>query len=166
LACCDLDQDGFIEMLEAGRAAGPIILPLTSPPGTAPNGFPTAPNGVINFSEIYDLNNPAIFAGVPPPPAGVSNPNSGLLFPLENRVVEIHGLTVPGGVGAGTPNEVDGTPGYKVVLPVASGEIFRTTSGANGVGVVPEPTSVSLLATGLIGVGWFLQRRKQEAPEM
>ena len=56
LACCDLDRDGFIEMLEGGRAVGPVILPLTSHPGAGHEGYPTAPNGVINFSQIYDLN--------------------------------------------------------------------------------------------------------------
>ena len=38
------------------------------------------------------------------------------------RELVIHGLTVPEGAGAGTPGEVDGTAGYKLVLPVASGE--------------------------------------------
>jgi hypothetical protein len=41
---------------------------------------------------------------------------------LQLREIIIHGLTVPA-AGAGTPAEVDGTAGYKTVLPVAGGEI-------------------------------------------
>ena len=40
---------------------------------------------------------------------------------LQLREIIIHGLTVPAtGIA---PGEVDGTAGYKVVLPVAGGEI-------------------------------------------
>jgi hypothetical protein len=49
---------------------------------------------------------------------------------LELREVVIHGLTVPA-VGAGTPGEVDGSAGYKVVLPVAGGEIHAVGSSSD-----------------------------------
>ena len=42
--------------------------------------------------------------------------------PLNKRHIVIHGMSV-GTVGAGTPGEVNGQPGYKVVLPVLCGEI-------------------------------------------
>ena len=80
-------------------------------------------------------------------------------------------MTVPAGVGAGTPNEVNGIAGYKMDLPVAAGLIFRATNGTSGLGangenVIPERASVGLFATGLIGLGWFLRRRKREAPKI
>ncbi len=59
----DADGDGFIEVLEGAKTYGPIIQNLTSPPGTAPSGFPTAPNGTINFTQLYDLNNPPNVCG-------------------------------------------------------------------------------------------------------
>ena len=51
-------------------------------------------------------------------------------IPLDLREIVIHGLTLPNSLGLGgtnensiAPNEADGTPGYKAVLPVAAGEI-------------------------------------------
>ncbi len=56
-------------------------------------------------------------------------------MPFELREYVIHGLTVDGSKGAGTPGEVDGTAGYKLVLPVASAEFEAVGSelyGDNG----------------------------------
>ncbi|HYD30343.1 MAG TPA: hypothetical protein VEB64_05725 [Azospirillaceae bacterium] len=41
----------------------------------------------------------------------------------EGFLIELHGLTVPQGIGAGTQGEVNGTGGYKSLLPVAAGLI-------------------------------------------
>ncbi len=114
----DTDGDGFIE-LEEGRAQyGPIILPL---------GSVSTPTGVIAFMQTYDLTDSGIFA------TGFSSED---LFPLNFREIVLHGKTVADGIGAGTGGEVDGTGGYKAVLPVASGEIVG----------VPEPSSILLAA--------------------
>jgi len=151
----DTDRDGFIEVVEGAATYGPILMNLTSPPGTVPGGFPTAPGGVINFTQTYNLNDPVTFSGVAPP-LGVSNPNKSLLFPLENRHIVIHGANVAGGAGAGTPGEIDGTPGYKLVLPVANGEFVLSRA----VAPIPEPGTIGLLAAGLVGLSGYVRRRR------
>ena len=119
----DTDGDGFIELDEGGVTYGPILLNLSTDHtnGTGGDnghshgdlaGFPTAPDGNIWFIESYDL------------PAGMlpADPMLGL------REIVIHGLTVGEGVGAGTPGEVNGVGEYKLVLPVASGELSQVSS--------------------------------------
>jgi hypothetical protein len=50
-------------------------------------------------------------------------------IPLDLREIVIHGLELPhdgsglGAPGSPPPDEADGTAGYKIVLPVAAGEI-------------------------------------------
>lgn len=139
----DTDRDGFVELAEGQTTYGPILLDLTSPPGGAVANFPTAPGGVINFKQTYDLSDSSIF------PAGI---NASDLFPLTLREIVIHGMTVPAGVGAGTPGEVDGTGGYKATLPVADGLIQAQS--------VPEPSSIALATVGLLGVLGTMRRRR------
>lgn len=123
-AASDTDGDGFIELGEGLPSYGGILLNLTTDHtngGGGDNGhshdgdltgFPTAPDGTIFFVESYQL------------PAGMlpTDPQ------LDLREIVIHGMSVPAGAGAGTTGEVDGTAGYKVVLPVASGELSQVTS--------------------------------------
>lgn len=135
------DGDGFIELAEGQRSYGPILLPLTSPPGGALSDFPTAPNGTIDFMQTYNLADPTIF------PMGISASD---LFPLTDREIVIHGMTVPPGPGAGTPGEVNGTNGYLAVLPVSDGFIRAAA--------VPEPASIALLLVGVAGC--FSVRRR------
>jgi hypothetical protein len=71
---------------------------------------------------------------------------------LENRHIVLHGLTVPNGVCAGTDGEINATGGYKVVLPVAHGKIS----------VAPEPMSLMLFGSGMIGLVWLGNRRRRE----
>lgn len=139
----DADNDGFVELAEGLPNYGPVLVPLTSPPGGDPAGFPTAPGGTIDFTQIYDITDTGIYAG------GFT---SAQLLPLDLREVVLHGMTV-GAVGAGTPGEVDGTAGYKAVLPVASGEIFQ----------IPEPGTLGLLAAGLLGLGFAARRGRRTA---
>jgi len=143
----DSDHDGFIELAEGLIKYGPIILNIAS--GSTPTGpdvnpvgqFPTAPNGIIDFHQTYHFN--------------LSDPNQAKIFnllqPLNLREFVIHGITVGAGIGLDTPGEVDGTPGYKAVLPVADGLINS----------VPEPTSIALFSTGLLGIGWLARRRQR-----
>ena len=63
-----------------------------------------------------------------------TNMTAANLFPLDLREMVIHGLTVDGSAGAGTSGEIDGKAGYKLVLPVASGEIAAVGSKLSGKG--------------------------------
>ena len=118
----DDDNDGFIELLEGLDTYGPIIVPLTSPPGGEVTGFPVATDGTIDFEQVYDLSDMEVFA---------DGFNAEDLTPLDLREIVLHGAFVPEGVGEGTPGEVDGGPReYLAVLPVASGEIEETFPGS------------------------------------
>jgi len=132
-AAFDVDGDGFVELAEGLPSYGEILLNLTTDHSNGSggdnghshgdvSGFPTAPDGTIWFIESYDL------------PAGslTSDPMLGL------REIVIHGLSVPEGAGAGTSGEVDGTAGYKLVLPVASGELQRVDSFSAFTGFVRD----------------------------
>jgi hypothetical protein len=145
-AASDTDRDGFIELAEGQVSYGPILLDLSSPPGGALADFPTAPGGVIDFSETYNLTDSTIFD------AGFSGAD---LLPLTNREIVIHGMTVAAGIGAGTPGEVDGTGGYLATLPVSDGLIRAVPA--------PEPASIALLITGLVGVLAPHARRRMRA---
>lgn len=132
-AGADSDGDGIIELAEGAPFYGPIILSLRDDTLPGLDGFPTAPDGTIDFDFTYDLlTTPAFEAGMT-----VAD-----LLPLTFREIVLHGMTVPAGFGAGTPGEVDGTPGYKLVLPVASGEISP----------IPLPAAAWMLLSALGGV--------------
>jgi len=110
----DTDGDGFVEVGEGATSYGPVLVSLTDPIGSGPEGFPTAPQGEIDFRTVIDLDDPASVA------EGFTTAD---LLPLSLREIVVHGASVDGAAGAGTPGEVDGTAGYKGILPVASGEI-------------------------------------------
>lgn len=134
----DDDNDGFIELAEGLDTYGPILVPLTSPPGGAVADFPTAPDGTINFMQTYDLTSDATYAG---------DFTAEQLLPLDLREIVLHGMTVSADEGIGTEGEVNGMAGYKAVLPVASGEITLVQNGG-APQEVPEPSIALLLLTG------------------
>ncbi len=121
----DTDGDGFVELGEGIPAYGPVLFNLTDPQGAGPEGFPTAPDGTVRFEKTYDLTATGGFG------AGFDAAD---LMPLDLREFVVHGLSADGSAGAGTPGEIDGTAGYKLVLPVGSGEFVAVGSEIDGGG--------------------------------
>lgn len=124
--------DGVIELLEGLAAYGPILLPLTSPPGGALSGFPTAPDGTINFTQLYNLADNSIYA---------TGFDASSLFPLNFREIVLHGMNAPIDLTDGGVSYAAGT--YDPVLPIASGVL---TAGRLA---VPEPSSFVDMLAGL-----------------
>ena len=100
----DTDGDGFVELAEGQVTYGPILVDFMN--------IDPDQDGNVDFTTTIQLS---------------GNQD---VIPLQMRHIVIHGLTV-GAVGAGTPGEVNGTAGYKAVLPVLCGEI-RNANGENG----------------------------------
>ena len=125
----DDDRDGIVETEEGQDAYGPILLDLTSPPGSGLSGFPAPEGASFIFAETYDLSDPSS------KPMGdlVLGTEAGADVLLTSRVIVLHGETLLEGQGAGTGLAADGTPGYKALIPIASGEIeaFDPEQGFN-----------------------------------
>lgn len=120
----DADDDGFIESGEGLLYHGPVILPMTAPQGAGAEGFPVASeDGTISFTQAYDISGEL----------GGGFVRTDLL-PLELRTIVLRGGTVEAGAGEGTGGEVNGTEGYKPLLPVAAGEIARIAPTARVTG--------------------------------
>jgi len=124
----DQDHDGFVEDQEGDGVVGPVILALTTDgkvtDATRAAAFPVADaNGHLLLNETYrfDLSDPgqlAIFEE--------------LRDRLTGRELQIHGLEVAPGTGAGTPNEINGTGGYRGPLLVANGIVLPVDESAGG----------------------------------
>jgi hypothetical protein len=138
----DDDGDGFVELAEGLETYGPIQLNLTLDPDSAAHDhgteghdhtaeavFPTVgADGMLNYRETFrfDVNDPnaqAIFDGI---------------TPLEFKEIVLHGMTTTARQGQGTDGEVDGTAGYKLALPVASGELTGVASAADVLAAVDD----------------------------
>lgn len=103
-AAQDTDGDGFLELLEGVPVYGPILIDMM-------NVDPDM-DGNVDFTTTVQLS---------------GNED---VIPLNKRHVVVHGQTV-GAVGAGTTGEVDGTAGFKVILPNLCGSIRAVPGGSD-----------------------------------
>lgn len=136
----DDDGDGIVELGEGLETYGPILVNLTAPPGSGSSGFPVADeNGTYFFRETYQLPSELL----------PGNPQ------LTLREIVLHGQTLEEGQGS-NGGEADGTAGFKVVLPVASGEIQNITA-LEGLGFLKDINKImkhtegGVIADGSIG---------------
>lgn len=148
----DSDNDGVIELAEGVPFYGPIILSLTDDTKPGTDGFPTAPNGKIDFSFTYDLANTPAFGSNLLTDDPDDTFKAADLMPLGFREIVLHGGFLDEGQGA-NGGEADGTPGFKTVLPVAAGEIAP----------VPLPAGVWLIGAAIGGLGLMGTRRRRGA---
>jgi len=150
----DADGDGVVELLEGLPRYGGILLSLFDEDavagGDAFDGFPSAPNGVIDFEFTYDL-------------AATGALNDGIsaadLFPLDRREIVIHGAFLAPGIGGigneGPGNSLFDAGGYSNFVPVAAGEIRQLTGPAP----VPLPAAGWALLAALGAMGALRARR-------
>jgi hypothetical protein len=130
----DTDGDGFVELGEGLPVYGDILLNLTMNPENSVHDhgaghdhtdaavFPTVgADGKLSYHEVFNF--------------GTGNADANAIFnsiiPLELKEIVLHGETTTAVQGAGTPGEVDGTLGYKLALPVASGELMGVAPAAD-----------------------------------
>jgi hypothetical protein len=142
----DNNNDGVIELNEGGTTYGPILIPLTSPPGGALSGFPTAPDGTIDFSQSYDLTN-----------SGIYNDGFGKndVLPLSLREIVLHGMTAPVDIPKNLNGRQAFTKGdYDPLLPVASGVLAANTA-------VPEPSDLGMILFALALIGGLVAVRRR-----
>jgi hypothetical protein len=156
----DTDGDGVIELLEGLPRYGGILLSLfdEDEAGNAFDGFPSASNGIIDFTHTFDLDSTAALSD------GVTAAD---LFPLELREIVVHGAFLEPGIG-GIGNEQPGNDllengGYSAFVPVAAGEIRLSRSQVDprmDPPAVPLPPAGFALMAGVAGLGALRARRK------
>lgn len=128
----DTDHDGFIELREAQQGAGPVLMDLGAQTPAA--------DGSLHVDHTFALN---ALPGLSP---GASAAD---LLPLDFRAVELHGLGVPAGAGAGTGGEVNGTAGFKAALPVAAADLH--VADASPAGTTAANTAANVPGVTLLG---------------
>lgn len=130
----DLNNDGVVTTPEAVSQIGPVILSLAPhDPGTKAELLGvTAATTTLVYNAVFDLGQNVTEPGF----------TTADLLPLDFRVFDMHGGFALAGPTAGT---------YDPNLPVAAGAIRPVA--------VPEPASMTLMLTGVLGLGLAYRRR-------
>jgi len=117
-AAQDMDLDGFVEVAEGLVSYGDILLPIEDQTDGFNNGPVASETGGLAFYGQFDLEDDSLFLN---PLSGTQYTGDDLL-PLDTREYVVHGFQVDQPFGAGTEGSIDGTPGYKLSLPVGAGQ--------------------------------------------
>ena len=116
----DTDRDGVVEVLEGLANYGDILLPIQTPDGVSPMADQ---QGGLAFVQSFAIEDAANFFS----PVTGNDYSFDDLIDVALREYVIHGLTIPAGLGNGTPGEVNGAGGYIPILPAAAAEFEQVT---------------------------------------
>ena len=141
----DGDGDGFVELGEAAPKYGNIILNMNS----------IGAGATIDYMQSFDLTDPNNFGFVNGDASmgryDVDDLIGAMGDQFTTRELIVHGQDATA-VGAGTAGEVDGTAGFKVLLPTLGGEVTSA---------VPEPATWLMLLGGFGAIGGTIRSRKR-----
>lgn len=159
----DADGDGVVELLEGAPLYGGILFFLNDEAAAAGgdpfDGFPSAPNGIIDFDATYDLTTTGAFNSDPNGDGDTSDAITAAdLFPLDLREIVIHGAFLEPGIGGlgneGPGNSLFDNGGYSNFVPVAAGQIVETTAP------IPLPAAGWLMIAGIGGIAALRRGRR------
>ncbi|MEM1061810.1 MAG: PEP-CTERM sorting domain-containing protein [Planctomycetota bacterium] len=115
-------------------------------------GVPAVSTGSFTVERLAALGPPASLSYSLIPPGGLSGPTAGeVVFGVGNGLLLANEVFVP---------SVDPFTGIPSPPTVASNTVSIGFVSATSVGVVPEPTSVAMLAIGVLGLAGRTVRRK------
>ncbi|MEZ6041530.1 MAG: CHRD domain-containing protein [Planctomycetaceae bacterium] len=148
----DSNNDGFLSLGEGLVGYGPVLLNLSSPQTAAPpsgeaplanfniNDFPTAPGGVINFTETYTWD--------------LTNADQARQFhnlePLSFREIVLHGLTVGGAYDATAPIASTELTRKIGTVHVQNSMITNNVASGDGGGIYNQSGEITLLAGSIV----------------